>query len=155
MRRVFVKIKYTYTYTKYQDYPVATDISQNRESLKSYVFAFIVPFTILGWFLSETLIAKVAVVTVAVLIIVYLCTVYDKVTEKKINKVISEQIEREKKKYECISAHRINDAGVGVCWLCNAKSVKITRYSVKWPTEIRELPVCESCEQKLLANSRE
>lgn len=153
-------MKYTYSYTKYEGYPEATEISESRERRKTplillnfwmvvlwLVLLFGVGFNTIWEYLLAILILGAPVAST-----VYVFTYYDKVTEKKINKAIKKrdimEVEIAASKYKCKSLKLLDDIGTGKCWICYNKDVRVMRYRIKNDIGVRDIPICNDCVEK-------
>ena len=148
------KIKIQYSYRNFANFPKATQISKDREKAKSLLLFWGGVILVLSFILIvEDPLIGIILLLLSLFLILYLCTSYDKQTEKKIMKAIAEQISSQQMvrdtMYMCDGLTYLHDIGFGQCMICFDRQVRVARYRVKQSSVTREIPICECCYNKL------
>lgn len=149
-------MKYTYEYTKYKDFPEATEISKSREGSRFHLFGldallFIASVICLivdfrgSW-------QMIFLLAISIGWFIYLVKYYDKVTEIKIQKAIRKRIEMMEdiasSTYRCKFVHVLGESMVGKCKICPAENSNLTLCKIKNDMGTRSIYVCSDCIRK-------
>ena len=151
-------MKIEYHYKEYKDFPVATDISESRariavvlSMLLLYCLFSASVFLVVSDYLENRIICGVLVL-VSLAGLYYLRNYYPKVTEKKIQKAISNQIRFEQEikdsKYKCKYILPYDKFSTGTCNTCYLKNQPLVLCKIKNDVGTRETFICRNCIEK-------
>lgn len=155
-------IKVEYSYTEYKDYPIATMISQDRARNSIYLSSF----ALLGIIISAILFIACGVTEgdwsgiwlflIFIAFFVYMIWYYPKVTEKKIQKAISEQIQLQyelaNSRYKCKSIMVSSQYSTGKCVECGLNNSRLTLCKIKSDISTKDINICSNCILKYQSN---
>lgn len=142
-----------YTYKEYQDFPEATDISESRERGKACLLILGVVLIIASIICMivdfSACWPMVFVLFGAILLFVYLFTKYDKITEHKIDKAITEKIELKEyaknARFICDYIKPLGEKKIGKCLNCYKTQTSVTQCEIKNNIGKRNIPICDEC----------
>lgn len=159
-----------YRYKEYKDFPEATEISKERERRKANL-EFLLPFEII-FTICMIVVAIIGMHPVSILLSIFLLlsTVYsvytlrhyDKRTEDKINKVISDTIKEKvelkeyltNSKYQCKNIVHKKEFKNGKCLTCHNLCENLEKCRIKNNVGTREIFICKECIANFEANCK-
>lgn len=154
-----------YTYTVYEGFPRATEVSRSREAGLSMYSLWC------GWGFIFGIIISFASLRDGILLLLasvggflYLAFGYNKVTQKKIKKAMAKDINDKEKerllmqktianKWKCEKIILLGNRMVGTCMVCFNKNQKVTLCDVTQDKITRNIYVCDCCVSKFRSNS--
>lgn len=150
-----------YKYRVYEDCPKATAISEFRErcfTCLSVLFGLGIIASVICLFADfSEMWPMIFVLIFCVLSSVYLCTHYQKVTERKIRKAIEEKNkmmeEIRNPSYSCQSIQLVSPRSPGMCNMCLRKNVELAICEIKYRKGSNLMPICKDCISKFESNS--
>lgn len=155
-------IKLEYSYTEYKDYPIATEISKDRASLQAILL-----YNGALWFIISAIIffsmgvpegdwSGIWILLLFIPFFVYMIRYYPRVTEKKIQKAIAEQIQLQydlaNRGYKCKSIKLLDRHSTGKCVECAHPTSYLTLCKVKSDIGTKEINLCSDCIRKYQSN---
>ena len=150
-----------YKYRVYEDYPKATAISESRErgfACLTVLFSLGAIASVICLFADfSEMWPMIFVLIFFVLSLVYLCTYYQEVTERKIRKAIEEKDklmeEIRNPSYACQSIKFVSSRNPGMCNMCLRKNVELAICEIKYRKGSNLMPICKDCISKFESNS--